>query len=99
MKGVPIRIEVGLRDMEKQNLTLARRDTSEKIIDLDDNPDIEYKISLSSKTNIYDVNIINIKSEVKKWLSKKVNIYAIYNHEYYNEQEDFQFKVGIGVKL
>jgi len=33
MKGVPIRIEVGLRDMEKQHLTLARRDTSEKIVD------------------------------------------------------------------
>ena len=33
MKGVPIRIEVGLRDMEQQKLTLARRDTSEKIID------------------------------------------------------------------
>jgi hypothetical protein len=23
----------------------------------------------------------------------------LYKHEYYNEQEDFQFKVGIGVKL
>ena len=72
---------------------------SEKIIDLDDNPDIDYKISLSSKTNIYDINIINIKSEVKKWLSKRVNIYAIYNHEYYNTKQDFQFKVGLGVKL
>ena len=33
MKGVPIRIEVGLRDMEKQNITLVRRDNSEKTID------------------------------------------------------------------
>ena len=33
MKGVPIRIEVGLRDMEKKNITLVRRDNSEKIID------------------------------------------------------------------
>jgi hypothetical protein len=23
----------------------------------------------------------------------------LYKHEYYNEKEDFQFKVGIGVKL
>jgi hypothetical protein len=23
----------------------------------------------------------------------------LYKHEYYNEQEDFQFKVGIGVEI
>ena len=44
-------------------------------------------------------NIFNIKSEVKKWLSKNVNIFGLYKHEYYNEKEDFQFKVGVGVKL
>jgi len=33
MKGVPIRIEVGKRDLDKKNITLVRRDTSEKIID------------------------------------------------------------------
>ena len=33
MKGVPIRIEVGVRDMEKQNITLVRRDNSIKMID------------------------------------------------------------------
>ena len=44
-------------------------------------------------------NIINLKSEVKKWLSEKVNIFALYKHEYYNTKEDFQFKVGLGVKL
>ena len=38
-------------------------------------------------------------SQVKKWLSKKVNIYGLYKHEYYNEKEDFQFKVGLGIKL
>ena len=30
MKGVPIRLEVGLRDMKNNNLTLVRRDTSDK---------------------------------------------------------------------
>ena len=30
---------------------------------------------------------------------EKVNIFGLYKHEYYNEQEDFQFKVGVGVKL
>jgi hypothetical protein len=26
-------------------------------------------------------------------------VFALYKHEYYNKQEDFQFKVGLGVKL
>ena len=69
------------------------------IKDLDDNPNISYIIGISVKSDIGDNNIINVKSEVKKWLSKKVNIFALYKHEYYNEQEDFQFKVGLGVKI
>ena len=32
MKGVPIRIEVGQRDLYAKNITLVRRDTSEKIV-------------------------------------------------------------------
>ena len=73
--------------------------TKADINDLDNNPKISYIISISAKSNMYDDNIINVKSEVKKWLSKKVNIFALYKHEYYNKQEDFQFKVGLGVKL
>ena len=69
------------------------------IKDLENNPKISYIISVSIKSNIIDNNIINVKSEVKKWLSKKVNIYGLYKHEYYNEKEDFQFKVGLGIKL
>ena len=61
--------------------------------------DLEYKIGISLKSNFDDSDILNIKSEVKKWLSEKVNIFGLYKHEYYNEQEDFQFKVGVGVKL
>ena len=78
------------------NLALS---TKADIKDLDNNPNISYIISVSVKSNIIDENIINVKSEVKKWLSKKVNIFALYKHEYYNEKEDFQFKVGIGVKI
>ena len=78
------------------NLALS---TKAEIKDLDNNPDISYIISVSAKSDIGENNIINLKSEVKKWLSKKINIYGIYKHEYYNEKEDFQFKVGIGVKL
>ena len=32
-------------------------------------------------------------------LTEKINVFGLYKHEYYNKQEDFQFKVGLGVKL
>ena len=73
--------------------------TKADIKDLDDNPDITYTLSISVKSNISDDHILNIKSEVKKWITSRVNIFGLYKHEYYNEKEDFQFKVGIGVKL
>ena len=78
------------------NLVLS---TKAEIKDVDNNPNISYIISISAKSDIGDNNIINVKSEVKKWLTKKVNIFGLYKHEYYNEKEDFQFKVGLGVKL
>ena len=61
--------------------------------------DLEYNVGFSLKTDLDENNIVNLKSEIKKWLSEKVNVFALYKHEYYNEKEDFQFKVGIGVKL
>ena len=60
--------------------------------------DLEYIVGLSVKSNLDD-NIVNVKSEIKKWFNEKVNIFALYKHEYYNEKEDFQFKVGFGIKL
>jgi hypothetical protein len=78
------------------NLALS---TKAEIKKLDNNPDISYIISISVKSDITENHIFNVKSEIKKWLSKKVNIFALYKHEYYNEKEDFQFKVGLGVKL
>ena len=73
--------------------------TKAEIKDLDNNPIISYIIGISIKSDVGENNIFNIKSEVKKWLSKNVNIFGLYKHEYYNEKEDFQFKVGIGVKI
>ena len=61
--------------------------------------DLEYNVGFSLKTDLNENNIINLKSEIKKWLSEKVNVFALYKHEYYNKKEDFQFKVGLGVKL
>ena len=60
--------------------------------------DLEYNIGLSVKSNFEDDNIINVKSEVKKCYGR-FNIFGLYKHEYYNKKEDFQFKVGVGVKI
>ena len=60
--------------------------------------DIEYNFDLSAKTDFENNNIYNVKSEVKKWFGK-FNIFGLYKHEYYNKKEDFQFKVGMGIKL
>jgi|TARA_R110000824_G_scaffold74908_1_gene190291 hypothetical protein len=73
--------------------------TKVEIKTLENTPNISYIIGVSIKSNIVDDNIVNVKSEVKKWLTRKVNVFGLYKHEYYNKKEDFQFKVGIGVKL
>ena len=73
--------------------------TKATIKDLDGNPDLTYGISVSIKSDIGETNIFNIKSEVKKWLTPKINVFSLYKHEYYNEKEDFQFKVGLGFKI
>ena len=77
-------------------------DLSEKLIKAlktyDKKDDFEYNINLSIKSNFDNNDIYNIKSEVKKWFGK-FNIFGLYKHEYYNEKQDFQFKVGLGVKL
>jgi len=73
--------------------------TKVEIKTLDNIPKLSYIIGVGIKSDIGENNIFNIKSEVKKWLTPKVNIFALYKHEYYNEKEDFQFKVGLGVKL
>ena len=70
---------------------ISKRELSLLSINLENN--------LYLKTDLDVNNIINLKSEVKKWLSEKVNVFALYKHEYYNTKEDFQFKVGLGVKL
>ena len=59
---------------------------------------LEYDIGISVKTDFEDNNIFNIKSIAKRWVGK-YNIFGIYKHEYYNNKEDFQFKVGVGIQL
>ena len=59
---------------------------------------LEYNIGISTNTDFEDNNIFNIKSVVKRHIGK-YNIFGLYKHEYYNNKEDFQFKVGVGIQL
>ena len=59
---------------------------------------LEYNIGISAKTDFNDNDIYNIKCEVKRWVGK-YNIFGLYKHEYYNNKEDFQFKIGVGIQL
>ena len=77
-------------DVEMANFTFGKKFKKD---------DLEYFINISAKTDLMDNQIFNVKSDVKKWITKNINIFGLYKHEYYNEKEDFQFKVGLGIKL
>lgn len=55
VNGIPIRIEIGARDLENNNITLARRDTREKItINLNEDIETEIENLLNNiQTNLY----------------------------------------------
>jgi len=61
--------------------------------------DLEYNINISIKSDLGDNTIFNVKSDVKKWITKNINIFGLYKQESYNENIDYQFKAGVGFKL
>ena len=70
MKGVPVRLEVGPRDIENNQVVLARRDTNEKITVSMDNlveevqkllDDIHESMYAKAKENLYS-NIVRVNS-------------------------------------
>ena len=89
----PSGFKSGISIKEDKTLFAASFDKKLKVDDL------EYNVSISIKTNLQEDSIYNLKSEIKKWFTEKINVFALYKHEYYNKQEDFQFKVGLGVTL
>jgi len=88
-------LKVGLSFKQSDEYSVLANVGYNKIFKQDD---LEYTVGLSFKSNIDD-NIVNVKSEVKKWFTERVNVFALYKQEYYNDKEDFQFKVGVGIKL
>ena len=72
MKGVPLRLEVGMRDLENHSLTVARRDTNDKkTIDFSD-----YENILVNSLADIQVNLFN---EAKKF--KDENTFIVSNYE------------------
>ena len=63
------------------------------------NNKMEYMFSSSLKSDLSDENIYNIKTEVKYWINDNVNLFIFHKHLYFNKKNDFQFKIGAGVKL
>ena len=77
MKGVPIRIEIGPRDIEKNECVIVRRDTNEKIVTKLENIDKDIQ-------NILDLIHNNMYNECKKRLEDRTTI--AYNLEEFINQ-------------
>lgn len=106
VKGYPIRIEIGPRDLENNHVTLVRRDTLEKITInveeivekikylLDDIQDNLYKRALDRRDSmIYDINTYQELEE----MSKKSGGFAFVNWCGSQECED-KIKDDLGLK-
>ena len=58
----------------------------------------EYKIYIDFSSDLR-LEIWEIKSEARKYLTKYTHVYASFNKEFYNGFKDEQYKVGLGIKL
>ena len=85
MKGVPLRIEIGPRDIENNNAVLVRRDTHEKLIISQDNlPDTVTNVLDEIQINMYNMakefvdhsteNVNSMSELVKCVANKKVGV-------------------------
>ena len=58
----------------------------------------EYKIYIDFSSDLV-TEIWEIKSEARKYLSKRTHVYGSFNKEFYNGFVDEQYKIGLGVKF
>ena len=72
MKGIPIRIAIGPKDIEKNQLEIARRDTEKKIF-------IKQNVVLNEVEKILKMIHVNLFERAKKFL--KENITEVDNYE------------------
>ena len=86
-------VDAGLAITESGN-TMANF-TFKKILKEDT---FEYKIYIDFSSDLV-TEIWEIKSEARKYLTKRTHVYASFNKEFYNGFVDEQYKVGLGVKF
>ncbi len=59
----------------------------------------EYLFSSSIKSNLDNENIFNLKFDIKRWINNKINLFVSGKYIYFDEKDDFQFKIGAGIKI
>lgn len=81
MKGVPLRIEVGIRDVENHNIVIARRDTGKK--------------EFLSKKDVVG-NISNLLHDIQKNLFSQANKFMNENTHHINNFDEFKKIIKTG---
>ena len=76
MKGVPVRVEIGPRDLKNGQVTLARRDTFEKIT-------VKEEEAANAVLKLLDEIQNNLFNRAKKFLEEKITV--VKNYEEFKE--------------
>jgi prolyl-tRNA synthetase len=71
LKGVPIRVEVGPKDLKQKQVTLARRDTSERIT-------VKEEEAIDAVTKLLEEIQNNLYNKAKKFLEEKITTVKTY---------------------
>ena len=93
----PLGIQMGVSlKNEEDDLDVLTHISYDKIIKRNNT---DYMASLSIKSDFSNNNIINISADIKTWITDNINLFFLAKNIYYSDKEDFQFKIGFGLKL
>ena len=59
----------------------------------------EYLFSTSIKSNLSNQSIYNLNIDIKRWINDNVNLFVLGKYIYFDNESDFQFKIGAGIKI
>ena len=60
---------------------------------------IDYLFMCALKTDFNENNILELSSDIKAWLTEKLNLFLLAKSIYYSRKDDYQIKIGIGFKV
>jgi len=58
-----------------------------------------YLFSSSIKSDFKNNNIYDLNIDIKRWINDRVNLFALGRFIHFDNMNDFQFKLGAGIKL